>query len=220
MVNYISDANEFANTVFTRCFGVSFRMDGSAQQNNSIIADSECSQGLNSPCTTDACGDDCSTEHHKNGFVISNAIYNAPRENNHVYVMWTHRPRNTYCDEDNGIHNLVNSWIAVVYQKRPVIHFMNIYSYSSNSQEVLEQQQACMTLILAHETAHTFGMNDVYDNAGHDVSGAYVCIMEKFDANCAYDYYIDIKDGYEEPFCASCLATMQELVPQKLHHHN
>jgi len=218
LVNYISDANEFANTVFTRCFGVSFRMDGTATRYYGAAAD-QCSHGVNVPCTT-GCGSSCNIQHHKNARLISNQLYNASRENNHIYVLWSHREMNTYCDGgSNNQHQTVN-WIAVVYGKRPVIHFMNIYSTSSNQQEMLEQQQACMTLILAHETAHTFGMNDVYDNAGHDVSGAYVCIMEKFDANCAYDYYIDIKDGYEEPFCASCLATMQELVPQKLHHHN
>jgi hypothetical protein len=208
---YISNANEFSDIVYRRYFGVGFRMDGAAQQNNGIIADSECSQGVNLPCT-DACG----SPHHKDGLVISNALYNAPRENNHVYIMWTHRPAYTYCYIDNDdVHSEV-SWIAVVYGKRPVIHFMRI------SGDDHLQQQACMTLNLVHETAHTFGMDDVYDNAGHDISGAYHCVMERFEREYASEYYTDVLLNRNDAtaFCNSCLATLQSLVPKKLHHHN
>lgn len=128
--------------------------------------------------------------------------------------MWTHRNFNTYCDEDGG-HQTVE-WIAVVYNKRPVIHFMNISGITS------QRRQACMTLNLIHETAHTFGMDDVYDNPGHDVNGGYRCVMEKFEEQYAYAYYEDIlfnRNG-ATPFCASCLSAMQQLVPKKLHHGN
>jgi hypothetical protein len=44
--------------------------------------------------------------------------------------------------------------------------------------------------------------------------------MERFDADKAYAYYQNVKDGHAEAFCDSCLEEMQDLVPKKLHHHN
>ena len=54
-------------------------------------------------------------------------------------------------------------------------------------------------------------MNDVYDNEGHDVDDACVCIMERFERYYAYDYYQDIMSGEAAPFCPSCTETLREL---------
>lgn len=65
-----------------------------------------------------------------------------------------------------------------------------------------------MAMNIVHETAHTMGMPDVYNNIGHDVSGT-KCLMEKFDETTAYAFYQDVLNGIEDPFCPSCMQTME-----------
>ena len=73
-----------------------------------------------------------------------------------------------------------------------------------------------MALILAHEIAHTMGMDDVYDNLGHDQRDAYVCIMEHYEEEYANKYYDKILSGEKEPFCESCKETLCELVMRRI----
>ena len=63
-------------------------------------------------------------------------------------------------------------------------------------------------------------MLEVYYNSGHDVEGSHVCIMEVFENIDSDIYYENIKNGYSQPFCDSCLNTLQELVPLAIHHGN
>ena len=201
LIHFISQANTFANSAYSKWYGIKFRMDGEATRKYDALAD-QCSHGVNSPCTN-ACGSSCNDTHHKNLLRASDQLFNAPREDNHIYVMWSHRSANTYCDggEDN-IHTLSNG-IGVVYYHRPVIHFVNI------SGDDYLKKEMCMGIALAHETAHTFGMDDVYDNVGHDVDDETVCIMERFDQNHVYDFYQGVSSGYINPFCNSCEAQIR-----------
>jgi hypothetical protein len=196
-IQNITYANAFSNFVFSRYFNVTMTMDGSASQYDTIIED--CPLGATASCDNN-CGNDCSAQHHKNGLNISNQLYYDSRESNHIYVLWTNRNAGIYCTETNGVHRTVN-WIAVVYGKRPVIHFLMVYNTST-------LQRACMALNLVHETAHTLKMNDVYDNAGHDTSGATNCVMERFEPDNAYAYYQDVLNGIKRPFCSSCEEAM------------
>lgn len=199
MIQNITTANIFADFVFSRYFNIGMHMDGSATQCETVIEN--CSVGENSPCEDSLCGSNCGVSHHKNGYVISNQFYNASREDDHLYVLWTNRSYGTYCNENAEVHETVN-WIAVVYNKRPVIHFMTINGDSN-------VQLACMTLNLIHETAHTLKMDDVYDNVGHDISGATVCVMERFDPSNAYAFYQDVLNGVTQPFCSTCNESMK-----------
>lgn len=61
-----------------------------------------------------------------------------------------------------------------------------------------------MTINLVHETAHSFKMDDVYDDVGHDIDNATECVMERFDAISGYYFYQDVLDGIADPFCSSC----------------
>ena len=187
-------ANSFSNLVFSRHYNIGMHMDGVASQYATVI--DSCSTGTNNSCINSTCGSDCCTEHHKNCWVVSNQLYNSTREDDHIYIMWTNRRYTTYCDASSGKHLSV-SWIAVVCGKRPVIHFMTI-----NGDETIKL--ACMALNLAHETSHTLGMDDVYNNPGHDVRYETMCLMEKFDPSSAYDFYQNVLAGYAKPFCDSC----------------
>lgn len=200
LLSYVPKANEFSDFVFTKYFGIGMYMDGSASSYNTVLDD--CSTGLNNKCTTAACGSVCNYGHHKNIFAISSQLYNDDREDNHLYVLWTDREYGkAYCCEQNGRHTSYSA-IALVCNKWPVIHFLNIYG-SNNS-----RQLACMSMNLVHETAHTMGMSDVYDNTGHDVSGT-KCLMERFDETTAYAFYLDVLNGIEAPFCSSCMQSMR-----------
>ena len=194
LLQNIPIANKFSNLVYSKYFNVGMYMDGTASQYATVI--DSCATGINSQCSSTICGSDCNALHHKNGLVISNQLYYADREDDHIYVLWTDRAEGTYCHESSNQHTSVE-WIAVVYGKRPVIHFMTLYGNEN-------VELACMTLNMVHETAHTLKMNDVYDKPGHDVNGATVCVMERFDLRTAYEFYIDVLNNRVEPFCASC----------------
>ena len=202
MIQNITTANEFSNMVYSKYFNIGMGMDGSASQYATVI--DSCSTGTNSPCTSEQCGSDCNATHHKNGLVISNQIYYEDREADHVYILWTNRAYGTYCNESTDSHSDVK-WIAVVYGKRPVIHFMTIGGNES-------VQLACMTLNIVHETAHTLNMDDVYNNENHNAPNATVCVMEKFDNQTAYDFYIDVLNGEADPFCDSCRIQLQAYI--------
>ncbi len=80
-------------------------------------------------------------------------------------------------------------------------------TYKADNKTYL-RQLACMALNVVHETAHTLGMPDVYNNAGHDVGGT-ECLMERFDESTAYAFYQDVLHGAEDPFCSSCMQSMR-----------
>ena len=202
LLNNIPEANEFASFTFWNFFNVAIHMKSEAVYYSTTADD--CPEGESVPCSND-CGTNCYDEHHKNGLVISDQIFNDNRQADTIYILWTNHPMHTFCtlDQQTSSHKTVD-WIAVVYGSRPVIHFMNICGNNRRA------RIACMALNLAHETAHTLGMRDVYDDEGHDSENTYVCIMERFDQNTAYAYYQDILNGTAEPFCQSCMEEMRE----------
>lgn len=58
------------------------------------------------------------------------------------------------------------------------------------------------------ETAHTLGMDEVYYDPGHDVSGATHCVMEMFDGETGPGFYQNVLTNGKEPFCSSCNQAM------------
>lgn len=201
MINAIETANSFSSYVYSKYYNLDVIMDGVAIQRETVI--DLCEVPFDLGCNNEMCGSDCNVNHHKNGLVISNELFNSPREDNHVYVLWTNRNYGIYCheDKDSGTHTSAD-WIAVVYGFRPVIHFMTI---SGNT----NVQLACMTTVLVHETAHVLNMPDVSDNPGHDSADSTECVMEPFDSDDAYWFYLQILLGAKDPFCASCDAAMK-----------
>ena len=208
LINNIYLANTFSNLAYSRLCGLSFSMYGDPTQYVSAIAD-QCSHSANVPCSDQDCGSNCITQHHRNCYRISNQLYYDGQliQSGYRYVMWSNRSYGTYCKED-GNHQTV-SWIAVVYDHRPIMHFLTIDGLTN-------VKKACMTLNLVHETAHTFNMPDVYDNTGHDVSNATVCVMERFDGATAYAFYLSVLDGTCDAFCDSCSATIFPLIINKI----
>ena len=99
---------------------------------------------------------------------------------------------------DKGVHYYVDEdAFGGTYIGEPVTLF---YRISDESDKLVR-----MSISLAHEAVHTFGMDDVYKTIGHDRNNASICIMEGFDHLTAGDFYEAIKSGDAEPFCNSCM---------------
>ncbi len=196
MIQNISEANSFAHLAYARYYHLGFYMDGAASQYATLI--DECNLGTTTPCSNQ-CGLNCYNTHHKNILAISDQIFYGDRENDHVYVLWTNRNGAAYCAHDeSGTHGLIpDNALAVVLDYRPVIHFFTVYGGSNN-------QIAYMAINLVHETAHTLGMLDVYNIAGHDEEYGMICVMEQYQIPYSYDFYLDVCYGEKEPFCNMC----------------
>lgn len=198
--NNITTATEFADKVFSTHFGIKINMSSAPTQFATMV--NHCCEGDYEYCS-DECGLNCFNNHHKNVNAIADEIYLSPREDDHLYVLWTDRSSTTYCYEGDEGHTPFEA-IAVVMEGYPVIHFMDVYDHTD------ELPLACMALVLVHETAHTLGMGEAYEDDEHD-NNETVCVMDKFDIYTAPDFYQNVKENNAAPFCNSCKQTIQEL---------
>ena len=81
----------------------------------------------------------------------------------------------------------------------------------ASNYDTMEIEQACMSLVLAHELAHTFGMNDVYNNEEHKADNNN-CIMDGGDTSEMAEYCYNLIYGEENvyAFCDSCFSTLRK----------
>ena len=63
-----------------------------------------------------------------------------------------------------------------------------------------------MSVLLAHEVAHTLGLEEAYNTEGHDHQTSWECIMEKYKEEHLENIYSDIKNGLAPAFCEDCIA--------------
>ncbi len=196
-ISNISKANSFANSVYSRYFGVGMHRDGYATYYHTTADD--CPLG-NSACTVEDCGENCYQSHHKNVDAIYDQLYNSDREDDHIYVLWTDRGY-TYCEGTSANHISTRQTLAFARDYNPVIQFLVIYD---SSPELIE---AFMGITLVHETAHTFRMPDVYDDEEH-MNKVGLCVMDKLDSNEYSDFYNNIVLRKTSPFCDLCMEKM------------
>ena len=126
----------------------------------------------------------------------------------------------TYVDPNTRevIHKIKAYYASVYFDEEklegrtsPVINFFHI---AKGNRFI---SKACMMITLVHETAHTIGMPDVYNNTGHDQNASCVCVMEHFDTTeLSITYCQDILNGSAQPFCLSCLAQMKTFTDEYL----
>lgn len=203
--SYIPQAVAFANLVYSRYLHIGICMNENETTRHSIFDNCNCNQeNLFAPCNT-SYENDCINAHHKNTVAISNNLYYSPRENNHIYVLWTNR-LGAYCktnyDSINNIYkHVIQTRLALVYGHRPVIHFLRI---------IEPNPDIFMSLTLVHEMAHTFNMDEPYEDDEHDVLNATQCVMESFEQSSADIFYQDILNGVKKPFCDSCNKDMKD----------
>ena len=134
-------------------------------------------------------------------YSIYEELYDASRESDHIYVLWTNRSEETFCGEQNGVH-VPQKQLALVQNQHPIIHMMTIPGIASKEQAV------CTSLVLVHEIAHTMKMYEAYKISGHDMSDGTFCMMEKYDPSSANNFYENVKTNLQKPFCDSCNEAM------------
>ena len=212
---YIDDAVKFMSDVFYREFKVTINNKSISRYSNALA--DQCSLGNNSSCGN-ICGEH--SQHHKNIYYMAEQLYNAPRDDNHVYVMWADRDYGVYCD---GVqHAPLTATIAVNYSSRPVINFLTL---KASEAENADKSMAKMSIVLAHEMAHVFGLSEIYgsgtivDNKLHeDVE----CVMNKYveysngEDDKMVEFYNKIKGRKAHAFCSSCTQQLKELTQKVL----
>lgn len=205
LVSCIANAVECADNAYHKAFSVGLAASQDPVYDEGLLADS-CPRGHDSPCTSA-----CTTAHKKVELIAEEVMYKYPRDNHHISVLWTNRSINTYSTSIVGED--VSRSLAVVVNHQDVIHIMRLIGSSD------EELEACMAILLMHETAHTMGFDDQYDIEGHDENG-WVCVMERFEAMDMrsddnpdlLQFYRDIKNGTRDAFCDNCKTQLSRYV--------
>ena len=211
--HYIASAVSFVDQLYSSKFSASFPSTGPISQDT--VSDlNYCPLDSDVPCRNSSCGPYAS--HHRDVGVISNRLMNYRRNNfsnssvydSYIVVLWTDYDSTIYCyyhtpeGETAYIHEYVN-WGACVIDHKPVIHIMNL------SDSTTEQRIPHMSLLLAHELAHCFGAEDIYNNerpVEHRADGVWNCIVDCLETanGSSVEFYEDILYGDKEPFCNAC----------------
>lgn len=208
-LNLIPTAIEYLNIVYGRYFGVGFIMDGNAELYTDAIAD-QCRTGLNSPCSTDLCGGHLN--HHKRvGAVLDQLDYELSRENDHLYVLWAHREKGTICVEKGDSCD--------GYSANGVTHINSEIAFIIRSAESETNYVHNMSNFLAHEVAHCFNQQEVYNNPSHKSFNS-ACIMGGMAGQTSVNFYNGVVNNTQSPFCESCMQSLKNLVPQKIFEGN
>ena len=208
MTSKFADLAAAATKAYSRHFPIAFTTSGSATLLNLGLCGTL--NTANSPCTS-ICGNSCRESHHKNQFVISDELYEIPRLDNEIITWWTNRPRGTFCVGEGNTHVTTDAYATVCYH-RPVLHMMNIKGNTSN------HYLGFMGILLIHETAHTFGMEDDELAETHNVDG-WNCVMEsnnlRLNPQVTYEFYSKIANNQVDAFCSSCLSKLAANNPGK-----
>lgn len=170
----IVQANAFVNSEFQSEFGITVRQYQPTRFHATI---GNCINGNNTPCDPILCGQ-CSV-HHKNYSHILHMVSIAGRANNHSVVKWADRPWGAYCrevsvspGENEHMPFSNNTTLAVTFGSNMVA--FNTAGYQTASDLLITAPS-----ILAHEVAHMFGLEDVYDVEGHDAQEGF-CVMKRY----------------------------------------
>jgi len=189
LLDLIDDATDLLNNVYNEDFFLYFEMDGLPQ--NLVDAGVDvCPRGATHQCTQFDCGADCA-EHHKNVNRIAEELLLPRWEKNHIVVMWSDVEKSGYyCygSTETG-HPGVGLGVPAITTPYgtgaesiafwPIIQILSLGNYRTNS--------AAISLILAHEVAHTLGLQEIYMDAyndgieDHGRNGDAVCLMTKLD---------------------------------------
>ncbi|MGN1445905.1 MAG: hypothetical protein ACI4WV_06365, partial [Eubacteriales bacterium] len=213
----ISAANSFVSYNYNKLFEIDIKTNKRLGYSPSIEG---CVSGDSQPCDPVLCGEDCSS-HHKNMLHLVYEVGEISRQNNHAVVMWSNRPWTSYCQKvqsDTGeyVHranqdNDSPKTIAITYGTD--IRFYTLGNAQSNSEEI----GSLMYIILAHESAHLFGMPEVYYDEEHESQDCF-CAMKHYSTTKARDYYITYMrdpDECEYLYCDSCYEDLYQRVFKK-----
>ena len=213
ITNLIDDANNFAQHAFNMSFPSPMVSMGSSPSYVSDFVTSQCPTGLYNKC------DDvlCSSNHsHKNiNIVHHNIKQNIERKNNEISALWADRQVGTFCSHDpNGVCDTYTAAGCVpgAQANRKTILICSVSEYLAYKQETVfteEKLKVLMGIVLTHEMAHIFGINDRYDSVEHSESSTGYCLMDGYTTiSRLTDFYFSVLDGEAEPFCDMCVEDM------------
>ncbi len=220
LVENIAAANTFVTNLYEEQFGISIKMDGAATQYESL-ADSCSAEGH--------CTGNCESDgkHCQDVFALAEDLLNNTNENNHIYILWANREMDYYCQNSSGTSEGCDDFTA--YGAVPFTEPANnqdpdLREYTPTvvittiPGENAGQQLMAMSLILAHEVAHTLSMSEVYTHDDTHGNNIYDCIMNVFvNTNVAREYHYKnfynqiISGSVDTPFCNDCATEMNRI---------
>lgn len=215
---YIDDAVQFLNTIYEDSLYLHFVMDGDPLQYENAAVDI-CSRGRNVDCHANYCAPNCK-EHCKNVNRISKELYET-WEPNHVIVFWSNSPSYVFCEFEYNQHSPTEALAQVAkieYDNGEEISPSVIQIYSINQYDInltggyRGNELAVMSVLLAHEIAHTLELGEQYIYASHEHEGQMQCIMEGLDMQYLDSFYSSIQN-LETAFCDDCIAKLED-IPQ------
>lgn len=204
-VSMILPAINALSQVYHAQFGIAFEMSGSAFRRNDLV--DACSLGPNYACTSIGCG----SNHHKDIKQILDTLIAEVSDSNDKIVYWTDHYFNIYCEHDSEGNCSLSSPTALAMTRRgfPAIHVLRLHRGASDS----AAYRASMIYILAHEMAHSLGLNEQYIYPEHEDSDE-ECVMKIYDFTA--EQIADLIAEMEEDgmfFCESCT----RLLDNKIH---
>ena len=209
LTNLIPVATEFTIDAYQDALSFPIRTDNTVTQ--FISSASQCPTGSSSPCSTGICGTNC-IDHHKNKYNLHNQTCAIPHKNNYVSVLWMDRLNSVYCADD---HSLGGDAIGQATRG------ITMYTVTSLTNYVTpEPIETLMGMLLTHEIAHIYGLEDQYseDPYAYDPhcknehgEKVYNCCMERtYYDDDRQTFYNRVQIGLEDIFCPSCIDLMTE----------
>ena len=206
---YINDAVDFLNTIYND-FYLRFENGGDAQSYASLNFETNPHTSTGA-CTYDGCGELCK-DHHNNIHRIAGDLYDNCWSRNSVVVLWSDSSSHIYCSGDLwhettsalALVTLVNN--AGVFVPQPIVQILNLDTDDECAIQNL------MAVLLAHEIAHTLGLQEVYngdygDSTAHNVD--MTCIM----ARVHYDKVNALYGSGGAALCLDCRGYLQDEIP-------
>ena len=217
LTDFITDVNETVIEFYEYYFNINIVMINDILPIYSLA--DQCPLGNSLPCSNSCnAGTAYSSKHHKDVLSMSDQIYNDKRNDNYIYILWSNRPETAYCNHATGTHSAHDSEACVV-DYRPVVHILRLTG--------TRMYQDPLSFILAHEVAHTFGLNDRYEIPTHKTEGEaeHRCVMEIINNKTCGAFWSSVKrkkngENGIDLFCSVCMNDLRELIDNKYHMNN
>jgi len=217
LLDLIDDAIEFLNSVYNADFFLYFEMDGLPQTYSGIGIDA-CPHGSSAQCSI--LGNGCDTlckKHHKNINAIGTEALEKLWERNHVVVFWSDAPSTgIFCydipnsddePQSSSIHlGVGGDGVTAPHGHATEDHIAFWPVIQITKIGVLgNARMQKMSIILAHEIAHTLGLQEIYmdwyndELSDHKILGETICIMAPFSTDTAGNILTA-----DKPLCDYC----------------
>ena len=132
-------------------------------------------------------------------------------------VLWSNNKPGLFCVNEGG-HTLLGALAATPFdldsdttRHLPVVEFLTINQYDTTGMTEVAPDNIYMSLVLAHEIAHSLEMYEMYNwHEDHtpEQGREFGCIMNQYDPEKAEDFYGDIMAGRDTALCETCTAIL------------